>query len=51
MFFIAQYIIEARINNLISKRDAAIQHKDYDTAWVTNMKIDKNIYRLSVFSL
>lgn len=45
--YIAREIIEARINSLIKKRDAAVKCRDYDRAWKLNMAIDRNIYRLS----
>ena len=50
MAFIAQSIIEARIDKLIERRDNAIRNKDYSKVWVLNMKIDKNRNRLVSFS-
>lgn len=50
MAFIMQSIFEARIERLIEKRDDAIRRKDHDTAWKMNMKIDKNVHRLTVFN-
>ena len=46
MLFIMRTIIEAKIDNLIRKRDEAIRNKDYDRAWVLNMKIDKYVTRM-----
>lgn len=46
MLSIMSIIIEARIHDLIRKRDEAIQKKDYERAWILNLKIDKNVSRL-----
>lgn len=50
MIFILQTITESRIRRLIDKRDIAIRNKDYDQAWLYNLKIDKNINRLTTLS-
>ena len=50
MAIIAQMITEAKINNLIRKRDIAIQNKDYDKVWVLNMQIDNHMNRLVTLS-
>lgn len=50
MAFIACTLIESRIDNLIRKRDEALENKDYDRVWMLNMKIDKNVNRLVSFS-
>ena len=39
-------IIEARIINLIKKREDAIRKKDYERAWILDMRITKNMNRL-----
>ncbi len=49
MAYIVSSIIEARINNLIVKRDDAIRRRDYERAWMLNMSIDRNINRLIAF--
>lgn len=46
MMYIVRLFIEARIDKLITKRDEALQKKDYDRAWKLNMKIDNNINKL-----
>ena len=43
MGYIAQAIIEARIENLMRRRDEAIRNKKYHEAWRLNTAIDKNI--------
>lgn len=43
MGYIAQAIIEARINTLMKKRDEAIRNKKYRKAWKYGVDIDKNI--------
>ena len=50
MAYIARAIIEAKIDKLTQKRDAAIRNKNYDRAWKLNMEIDANINRLISFS-
>lgn len=49
MAFIAQAIIEAKIEKLTKKRDEALQRKEYDRVWMLNMSIDKNVNRLVTF--
>ena len=46
MAFIAKSVIEARINNLMRRRERALQHKDYDSVWKIGIKIDKNVKRM-----
>ena len=43
MAFIVSNIIEARINNLIKKRDDAIRYEDYELAWRLNTRINNSI--------
>lgn len=50
MGYIARAIIEARIENLMKKREEAIQNKDYHKAWILQTNIDKNITRMIQFS-
>lgn len=50
MATVVQSIFEARIERLTLKRDEAIRRRDYHTAWLMNMKIDKNINRLAAFN-
>jgi hypothetical protein len=50
MAFIAQAILESRIENLTRKRDDAIRRKDYDRATILNLKIDKNVNRMFSFN-
>lgn len=50
MSYIACAIIEARIENLMKKRDEAIMNEDYHRVWILNTNIDKNIRRMVMFS-
>ena len=50
MGVIARAIIEAKIERLRVKRDAAIQKEDYDRAWILNLEIDKNISKMISYS-
>ena len=46
MGYIMTKIYGAKIKRLIKKRNKALEHKNYDKAWMLNMKIDNNISRL-----
>lgn len=50
MGYIARAIIEARIENLMKKREEAILNKDYHRAWILRTAIDKNISMMTKFS-
>lgn len=50
MAFIAQKITEAKINNLIKKREIALQKKKYEKVWELNMQIDNHMNRLVTLS-